>query len=202
MKISIDDPKLTAYALGEMQATERVEFGRQLARSPELRATVEEIRAVAAALQSEFAIEGKIEPRLATAQRFDHATSADNVIPLRPGPTTFTGIITAVAACGVALIAWQFWGSDTYLNTGATAGSLGQIGGSGTPPSALYDIHRQYYGPSELESTQSGSDVDSGPHPSSPIEPVRFAYDYPVRDAKRADQGDRFSFSVSYQQNF
>lgn len=56
-KISPDDPRLTAYALGEMEAAERVAFERELARDAEARAWVEEIRAAAAALEPALAAE-------------------------------------------------------------------------------------------------------------------------------------------------
>ena len=49
-KISPDDPRLTAYALGELEAEERAAFERQLAVDAEARAWVEEIRAAQALL--------------------------------------------------------------------------------------------------------------------------------------------------------
>ena len=47
MKLTIDDPKLTAYALGELDAAERADIERVLAQSPELQAEVEAIAAPA-----------------------------------------------------------------------------------------------------------------------------------------------------------
>ena len=55
MKLTPDDPKLTAYALGELDATERAAVEAALARSPECRRAVEEIRALAGALTTELA---------------------------------------------------------------------------------------------------------------------------------------------------
>lgn len=49
-KISPDDPRLTLYALGEMEATERAAFEALLAGDPSARAAVEEIRRTAALL--------------------------------------------------------------------------------------------------------------------------------------------------------
>jgi len=57
MKLSPDDPKLTAYALGELDAAERAAIEAVLADSPEARAVVEEIRAAAERLTSELAAE-------------------------------------------------------------------------------------------------------------------------------------------------
>ncbi|HVU17100.1 MAG TPA: von Willebrand factor type A domain-containing protein [Candidatus Didemnitutus sp.] len=47
-----DDPRLTAYALGEMDSVERQEFERILAAQPEAQAWIEEIRSVADSLES------------------------------------------------------------------------------------------------------------------------------------------------------
>lgn len=56
-KISPDDPRLTAYALGEMAAEERAEFERRLEQDAEARALVGEIRALAATLEPALAAE-------------------------------------------------------------------------------------------------------------------------------------------------
>jgi len=116
MKFSTDDPKLTAYALGEMNEAERAEFERELARSPELRAAVEEIRATAAALQSEFASEGKAAPGMDASEVLARAAAADKVVPFPHRTVAFTAAITALAACVVGLLAWQFWFKDAHPN--------------------------------------------------------------------------------------
>ena len=54
MKLSPDDPKLTAYALGELDHSEAAEFERELQSDPELREAVAEIRETAALLKREF----------------------------------------------------------------------------------------------------------------------------------------------------
>ena len=43
-----DDPRLTAYAIGEMEPAEKAAFEALLARDPVARATVEDIRRTAA----------------------------------------------------------------------------------------------------------------------------------------------------------
>ncbi|MEQ2010039.1 MAG: zf-HC2 domain-containing protein, partial [Limisphaerales bacterium] len=55
MNLTPDDPKLTAYALGELDATERAAVEAALAHSPECRRAVEEIRALAGELTTELA---------------------------------------------------------------------------------------------------------------------------------------------------
>lgn len=55
MKLTPDDSKLTAYALGDLDATERDGIETALARSPECRRAVAEIRALAGELTTELA---------------------------------------------------------------------------------------------------------------------------------------------------
>jgi len=71
-KISPDDPRLTAYALGEMEAAERAEFETMLHEDAAAQATVADIRATAQALGA--ALEG--EPCFAEATQGKPASFA------------------------------------------------------------------------------------------------------------------------------
>ncbi len=55
--LSPDDPRLTTYALGEMEETERIEFEKLLARNPAAMASVEAIRATVNDLEFALATE-------------------------------------------------------------------------------------------------------------------------------------------------
>ncbi len=57
MKINPNDPKLTAYALGELDETERAELEAQIGKSEELRQAVDEIRHTAELLSNELQAE-------------------------------------------------------------------------------------------------------------------------------------------------
>ena len=57
MKMNLDDPKLTAYALGELDEPERSAIAHAVAESAEAQRSVDEIRGLASALKSEFAAE-------------------------------------------------------------------------------------------------------------------------------------------------
>ncbi|HEX7618199.1 MAG TPA: von Willebrand factor type A domain-containing protein [Verrucomicrobiae bacterium] len=67
MKITPDDPKLTAYALGELDKSERAAIEAELEKSAECRRAVEEIRETAAVLEKNLATEEL--PELAFAQQ-------------------------------------------------------------------------------------------------------------------------------------
>ena len=57
MKMTPDDPRLTAYALGELDPAERAVLEVELKNAPECREIVDQIRATAAQLSTEFAAE-------------------------------------------------------------------------------------------------------------------------------------------------
>src|SRR5262245_34438433 len=65
--LPIDDPRLTAYALGELDAAEAAEVERLLAESPACRAAVEEIRDLAGMLTAE--LQREPVPALTETQR-------------------------------------------------------------------------------------------------------------------------------------
>ena len=89
MKLTIDDPKLTAYALGELDAAERADIAREVAQSPELQAEVEAIRRTGEQLNRELASEPcpEFKPEESAAQIADRLTaSALPELPERPAP--------------------------------------------------------------------------------------------------------------------
>jgi Ca-activated chloride channel family protein len=67
MNITPDDPRLTAYVLGELDEHERAEVQAQVRQSPELQRAVQEIRETAQLLSEEF--EKEAAPALTDAQR-------------------------------------------------------------------------------------------------------------------------------------
>jgi hypothetical protein len=100
MRISADDPKVTAYALDEIDERERLEFEQQLTLSPELRAAVSEVRQTAARLRNEFAAENEI----LCADPFPTQT----ILPF-PRRRIWPAVTTAAAVGMVFALAWQFW---------------------------------------------------------------------------------------------
>ena len=77
-QINLDDPKLTAYALGELEPTEAAELEQLLKDDAAARACVEEVRAQAAALEKELSAEAA--PGLTDAQKQAIAASAGGAI--------------------------------------------------------------------------------------------------------------------------
>ena len=97
MNINLDDPNLTAYALGELSDPTRAEMEKAVSQSAEAQAFVQETRQMAALLENEFAAE------LAHAAR-----KPLNIMPL-PAPRSFwsdaqwlsIGLAALLAVCAV-----------------------------------------------------------------------------------------------------
>ncbi|MEO8439697.1 MAG: von Willebrand factor type A domain-containing protein, partial [Spartobacteria bacterium] len=71
MNISLDDPKLTAYALDELSGAEKTEMERAIAASPEAQEFVREVRLLSGNLRVEY-----------EAEREVHPVSHTNIVPL------------------------------------------------------------------------------------------------------------------------
>ncbi len=98
--IDRNDPRLTAYALGEMDTSERAEFERLLAADPAARAEVETIRALGGKLRAEFA--SSSAPALTEAQRASVVRAARRrvpifLMPLLPAAACLLGIVVYYA---------------------------------------------------------------------------------------------------------
>lgn len=193
MKLLNDDPKLTAYALGELSESERREIELVLARSPELRSTLEEIQLAAASLREEFAEETAGDvlsggPRILENHR--------NIIPL-PFRVSWP-IMTTVAATIAAILAWQFWlGTAGSTRPGRTRSLIA----SSTPNSSA---NGEKFDVNNVDFREFG--VALNRHASlglmTRIETLRFAYDVPLLVQGTPDAREIFNVSVSYNRNF
>ena len=114
MAFSIDDPRLTAYALGELEGDEAAELESWLADNAEATAAVTELRSLSTALTSEFKAEadavspGDPSAVLAAAEQSDgksaEPTTGPGAEPLRIEPRSGSGGVgwltgLALAAC-------------------------------------------------------------------------------------------------------
>ncbi|MCX6905953.1 MAG: hypothetical protein NTW03_21235 [Verrucomicrobia bacterium] len=109
MKMTREDPKLTAYALGELPPSERAAVEAELSQSPECRQAVEEIRETATLLARELAAEPCPELRgtqqeavLALVPKKAEAKSGGSLSELWHWFTWSRALALAGAAVGVA----------------------------------------------------------------------------------------------------
>jgi Ca-activated chloride channel family protein len=105
--INLDDPRLTAYALGELDDAERGEVESALATSPELQAEVESIRQAAALFDT--SLQAEAGPTLTEAQRLAiHEQASAGSVELANRTTVAKKIawrraFIAFAATGIAV---------------------------------------------------------------------------------------------------
>ncbi|PYJ05220.1 MAG: hypothetical protein DME95_04940 [Verrucomicrobia bacterium] len=111
MKMNLDDPKLTAYALGELEEPERSAIARAIADSPEAQRVVLETQQVAQALRLQYKLELKeewIAPR-----RFIAVT--DDSFWSKAGPLAIAAGLTLLALIGALALATNRSGSALHL---------------------------------------------------------------------------------------
>jgi len=116
-KISGDDPKLTAYIVGELHETARKELEQHLAHSPELRREAEEIRAIVSALRTELGagpsrVTGSAKSfgaqTFCSRDHSDRNGSAEKILHF-PNRRLIAAAVFAIAASIALVMAWQFW---------------------------------------------------------------------------------------------
>jgi Ca-activated chloride channel family protein len=100
-RFSRDDPRLTAYALGELDDRERVEVEVLLSRDAEARSAVEDIRKMAKQLES--ALEAELMPLVTTHVVIDDPYARSNQRKQRRYPKNYF-LIAGLAAAGFALL--------------------------------------------------------------------------------------------------
>jgi hypothetical protein len=111
MKMNLDDPKLTAYALDELEEPEKSAIARAVADSPEAQRVVVEIQQVARALRSQYKLELNeewIAPRRLIAVTDDSFWS-------KAGPLAMAAGLTLVALIGALALATNRSRSAVHL---------------------------------------------------------------------------------------
>ncbi len=110
MKLSPDDPKLTAYALGELPPAEAAAVEKEINASPELRVAVEEIRQTTEFLKKEFSLE---EAPILTAKQKAAITSEIppvNIVQLPRYRAAMFVTVSAIAACVMLVLGIGLFG--------------------------------------------------------------------------------------------
>ena len=189
MRISADDPKLTAYALDEMHERERLEFERQLTISPDLRAIVSDIRQTAAQLRHEFASENESLSQEASARA--------RKMVVFPSRRLWPAMATAAAAGVVFVLTWQFWfqgsrkpESPFLMATVMEASAELRLNSDDLKRSAFDDVASMAYSSAVIGGHLWMADSGSGVHFDS-----RPFHAWPNKD-------DHFNFGIGYQLEF
>ncbi len=160
--MNIDDPKLTAYALGELPPEERAEIEAALAQSPELRAEVEAMRAAARQLDVVFQTE---EEPVLTAEQSRRLAAAMRTAEEEAPPISF-----------FERWRWLIWSGGSVCAALVLAGmllpSLAKSKGRSQKIAAIQaernaEIQRQM-----MEHEAAGVSPSPTPVPISPAQPV------------------------------
>lgn len=135
MAIEIDDPRLTAYALGELEGAERADIERFVTASVEARAVVEEIRATAEVLSAGLGGEKGLELRATQRQRVNAAAETES-----EPHQLIRWSIAAVLFLGIGLPAFYF--ATVWFGDGGRITYVGSYtpGGPNTALQALQSL--------------------------------------------------------------
>jgi hypothetical protein len=221
-ELSPDDPKITAYALNELSAAERVEVGSEIARSLDLRTAVNEIRAAAEMLKGELAREARETERgIKADELFSTNFRASAAVPFPRRTVAFTTALPAMAAAIMAALVWLWPNqSDRNANPAGVARSMEQkeqpkpsnnpgaaearitkdiARGEQNWRTAFYDTRNGYYHPDDFNAGRETA-LEIGFRLNVPCPgPLQCDYGIPVRDLTGLSDNGRFNFSVSYQ---
>jgi len=131
MKLTIDDPQLTAYAFGELNAKETKEVAKLVAVDPELRAAVNELVAIETIFQTGAEPKYSLRPEQRAAI-FQSSSEPDNVvhIPVKSWGKRVVAVLGVAAAVVVSLTVLQ-------RPNGETAESIVQLDWSSLSDSEL-----------------------------------------------------------------
>ncbi|PYJ41192.1 MAG: hypothetical protein DME80_14135 [Verrucomicrobia bacterium] len=111
MKMNLDDPKLTAYALGELEEPEKSAVARAISDSPEAQRVVIETQQVARALRSQYKLE--LNEEWIVPRKFIAVT--DDPFWSKAGPLAIAAVLTLLALIGALVLATNRSGSALHL---------------------------------------------------------------------------------------
>ena len=126
MKIDSNDPRLTAYALGELAEVDRIAFEADLAADPEARQEVARIRGAAGILKAK--LEAEPCPRLEPEQR---RAIHDRIAPAEPETRGQFGWFPWLAIAAVLVVSAVILLPATRVNIGTLARNDSPLPGAG-----------------------------------------------------------------------
>ena len=151
--MNVDDPKLTAYALDELDEPERSAIARATADSPEGQRFVAETQELARALRSQYRFElqrGFIAPGKLTAIQDDDFWS-------KAGPVAIAALIAVLAVVGAVV----FSSNDSRISASSTSDLPRPLVGNRAPPNQFAPVEAEDAAqPSQNEKFEA----DAGPY--------------------------------------
>jgi hypothetical protein len=221
MKMNLDDPKLTAYALGELDEPEKSAVAGAIANSPEAQRIVVETQQLAQALKSQYELE--LNEEWILPRRF--IAVADDSFWSKTGPLAIAAVLTLLAIIGALVLASNRSGLVVHLagssqRPQAEPSRFSAIEGEEAPQIAPNPRHDFGVAPYAYVGEHPFVSVSSNPRSSFPIVVTSASYSQvlqsinagslPARDTVRIEQminyfnydypspaaGDAFSVNV------
>jgi hypothetical protein len=151
--MNVDDPKLTAYALDELDESERSAIARATADSPEGQRFVAETQELARALRSQYQLElqrGLNAPGKLTAIEGDGFWS-------KTGPLAIAALIAVLAVVGAVV----FSGNDSRISLASRSSLPPQLAGDRAQPNQFAPVEAE---DATRASQNEKFDADAGPY--------------------------------------
>jgi Uncharacterized protein YfbK, C-terminal/von Willebrand factor len=151
--MNVDDPKLTAYALDELNEPERSVIARATAESPEAQRFVAETQELARTLQSQYRLElqrGLIAPGKLTAIQGDDFWS-------RTGPLAIAALIAVLAVVGAVV----FSSNESRISASSTSNLPPQLAGNRAQPNQFAPVEAE---DATRPSQNEKFEADAGPY--------------------------------------
>jgi len=151
--MNVDDPKLTAYALDELNEPERSVIARATAESPEAQRFVAETQELARTLRSQYRLElqrGLIAPGKLTAIQGDDFWS-------RTGPLAIAALIAVLAVIGAVV----FSSNESRISASSTSNLPPQLAGNRAQPNQFAPVEAE---DATRPSQNEKFEADAGPY--------------------------------------
>jgi hypothetical protein len=153
-KMNIDDPKLTAYALGELDEAERATIARAIADSPKAQLFVADTQHLASALRSQFRFE--VERELIVPEKL--MALDDDPFWSKAGPLAIAAVLAALAVIGAVALGTNKSGG---ISPPLRASSSRQVAGT---PSAANEFSTVEGEEAAQTSQDRGREAGAGPY--------------------------------------
>ena len=186
--MNIDDPKLTAFALDEIEEPEKSTIARAVAESPEAQRVVEETRELSRALKNEFAAEMANErPRPPSRSLSD--IHDDPWFWSIGRPLAIAAVIAIFAiVSGVTVVSLKHRSAEQVVVTGSNIPSAEEVGQKPVEAEVQPEFHEEIAATPAAPAAAKTGRVARGVPAQSLTKSASLAYSLPAAEFNRSDR--------------
>ena len=186
--MNIDDPKLTAFALDELEEPEKSTIARAVAESPEAQRVVEETRELSRALKNEFAAEMANErPRPPSRSLSD--IHDDPWFWSIGRPLAIAAVIAIFAiVSGVTVVSLKHRSAEQVVVTGSNIPSAEEVGQKPAEAEVQPEFHEEIAATPAAPAAAKTGRVARGVPAQSLTKSASLAYSLPAAEFNRSDR--------------